>query len=55
MEAGVAPGGAEECPADKMGDGTAFWKGAVFECALNESHVEFHFFVDEIVACALVQ
>ena len=55
MEADDAPGGAEGCPADEMDDVTAFWKGAVIECMLNEPQVASCFVVDEIVVCTLVQ
>lgn len=55
MEVGVAPGGDKGCPADKMGDGAVFWKGAFSECMLNEPQVTLHFVADEIEACALVQ
>ena len=55
MEVGITHGGAEGCSADKMGDGAAFWKGAVVECMLGELQVAFHFIADEIVVCALVQ
>ena len=54
VKAGIAPGGAKVCPMWMRWEMTAFQKGAVFECMLDEPQVMFHFVVDDIVVCALV-